>query len=137
MAYNGTGTFVPLSPEYPAVSGAVIYADDWNAIIEDFAAGLTLAMTLDGQSTPSANLPMGNFHFTGLSVGVAPGDSVEYNQVFNSPTFQTPTLVDGRASANPSAIENSTILATTAWTRTLALGPVYSAAIATFMYQNF
>lgn len=50
MPWNGSGTFAPLgSPEYPAVSGEIIYADYFNAIINDLITGLNNCVTRDYQ----------------------------------------------------------------------------------------
>lgn len=165
MPFDGSGTFNPLSPEYPAVADTIIYADDWNAIVLDLAEGLTLCLTNDGQSLPTANIPWGNFKITGLGDGVSGNDAVNYDQVFNSPTFQTPTLVGGLASASPASgndslllattawvqdrviqpiyaddivdpLEDSQLLATTAWVRNVVATPLYSAGIAMYKFQN-
>jgi hypothetical protein len=50
----------------------------------DLATGLSTALTKDGQTTPTANLPMGTFKFTGLSAGSAATDSANIAQVQNS-----------------------------------------------------
>lgn len=52
MPYNGAGVFSPLNPpNFPAVSGQVISAAYFNAVINDLIAGLTQAVAKDGQST--------------------------------------------------------------------------------------
>lgn len=81
MPYDGSGNFIPMtSPTYPAVGGEVIYADRFNAIIDDLIGGLNDVYLRDGTSVPSANLPMGGRKFTGLGPGAVAGDSVEYAQ---------------------------------------------------------
>ncbi len=41
MPWDGTGTFVSLgAPDYPAVAGEVIYAERFNAVIDDLITGL-------------------------------------------------------------------------------------------------
>lgn len=81
MAYNGSGTFVPLTaPTYPAVDGQVIFATYYNLVIADLISGLNKAMCRDGQSTATANLPMGGFTLSGLRAAVANGEAVEYSQ---------------------------------------------------------
>ena len=50
MSYNGSGTYSPPSPEYPAVTGQVIYASDFNTIISDIASALSSVLVRDGQS---------------------------------------------------------------------------------------
>lgn len=82
MPYNGSGTFEPLSsPDFPAVAGEIIYATRFNNVINDLINnGLTKALVRDGQSTPTANLPMGGFKLTGLGAGSSDNDSVRVNQ---------------------------------------------------------
>jgi hypothetical protein len=75
MPYNGSGTFTPLPrPQFPVVAGELILADYYNAVISDILSGLTNAITLDGQSTVLANIPMGGFRHTGV------GDAILDNQ---------------------------------------------------------
>jgi len=81
VPYSGSGTFTPYTPGNPVISGAVISATDHNNTITDIASGLSNAVTRDGQSPPSANLPMASFKLTGLGAGTTAGDSVRYEQV--------------------------------------------------------
>jgi hypothetical protein len=138
MPFNGAGIYSPPTdpgvngqPLYPAVSGEVIYADDWNAVLEDLAAALSNVMCIDGQSVVAANLPMSGFKFTGMGAGTSALDSVNYDQVFNNPTFITPS-----ASASPADGDDSTRLATTAFVQNIALGNTQYAANQLFLYQN-
>jgi hypothetical protein len=84
MGYNGSGTFVINSTGQPVVTGTVISSTAFNALTADLATGLSTALTKDGQTTPTANLPMGTFKFTGLSAGSAATDSANIAQVQNS-----------------------------------------------------
>jgi hypothetical protein len=84
MSYNGSGTFVINSTGQPVVTGTVISSTAFNALTADLATGLSTAITKDGQTTPTANLPMGTFKFTGLSAGSAATDSTNIAQVQNS-----------------------------------------------------
>lgn len=81
MPFNGSGIFLPLTPEYPAVDGTPILADDRNALDQDFASGLSNCMTLDGQSVVAENLPMNGKKFTDLANGTAAQDSATYGQL--------------------------------------------------------
>lgn len=82
MSWNGSGTYV-LPPAYtPAVNGTIIDAADYNGALTDIATGITNALAKDGQNSPTANIPMGSFKFTGLGAGSADGQSVRYEQVF-------------------------------------------------------
>lgn len=116
MPYNGTGTFVRnYSWVQDAANGIVVDATRMDTDTNDIASGLSDCVTRDGQSPALANLPMGGFKFTGLANGAAPTDSVNYGQVFSSPTFTTP-----RALATPSLGDSSTLLATTAFVASTA-----------------
>jgi hypothetical protein len=81
MSYNGSGTFVINSAGQPVVANTVISATTFNALTADLANGLTTCITKDGQTTPTANIPMANYKFTGLGTGSAAGDSANLSQV--------------------------------------------------------
>ena len=49
MPLNGTGTYTAPSPEFPAVANTTILASDFNTIILDIAAALSMALYNDGQ----------------------------------------------------------------------------------------
>jgi len=81
MAYNGSGTFVALTaPNFPAVDGNVIVAAYYNAVIADLITGLNKAICRDGQSTATADLPMGGFTLSGIGAANANGEPIEYAQ---------------------------------------------------------
>lgn len=81
---RSAGTYTaPASSWNPAVNGASATLADWNALLSDLSNALTQSLSLDGQSTPSANLPMGGFKFTGLGAGTATGNSVRWEQLFS------------------------------------------------------
>jgi len=84
MSFNGSGTFVINSAGQPVVTGTVISSTAFNALTADLATGLSTTMTKDGQTTATANIPMGTFKFTGLGVGSAATDSATISQVQNS-----------------------------------------------------
>jgi hypothetical protein len=104
MSYNGSGTFVINSTGQPVVTNTVISSTAFNALTADLATGLTTAMTKDGQTTPTANIPMGTFKLTGLGVGSSATDSVNISQLQSS--FGTFLTVSGTntitASVSPS-----------------------------------
>lgn len=81
MAYNGAGTFLINSAGQPVVAGTTISETVFNALTADLATGLSTAITKDGQTTPTANLPMGGFKMTGLGAGSAATDSARIDQV--------------------------------------------------------
>lgn len=81
MAFNGSGTFVLYSPGNPVVTGTTISSTWANNTLNDIATGLSTCITKDGQTTPTANLPMGGFKLTGLAAGASNGDSLRYEQL--------------------------------------------------------
>lgn len=81
--YNGSGTFTPYTPGNPVIPGTTISSTAFNSTQSDIAAGLTNAVTRDGQSPPTANLPMGGRKHTGLAAGTVAGDSLRWEQLFN------------------------------------------------------
>jgi len=80
MAYNGSGTFLINSAGQPVVTGTTITTTAFNALTADLATGLSTAITKDGQTTPTANIPMGGFKLTGLGVPTTSGDALSYAQ---------------------------------------------------------
>ena len=86
MSYNGSGTFNINSAGQPVVTGTVITSTAFNALTSDLATGLTTAITKDGQTTPTANIPMGGFKITGLGAGTAAADAVRFSQLQNTST---------------------------------------------------
>ncbi len=78
MSYNGSGVFQINSAGQPVVTGTTITSTAFNALTGDLATGLTTCITKDGQTTPTANIPMGNFKITGLGQGTAAGQAVAY-----------------------------------------------------------
>jgi hypothetical protein len=76
MSYNGSGTFAINSTGQPVVNGTVISASVFNALTADLATGLTTALTKDGQTTPTANIPLGGFKLTGVGAPTASGNAL-------------------------------------------------------------
>lgn len=81
MSYNGAGTFLINSAGQPVVAGTTISETVFNALTADLATGLSTAITKDGQTTATANLPMGGFKLTNLAAGTAATDSARLGQV--------------------------------------------------------
>lgn len=81
MSYNGTGTFNINTAGQPVVTGTTITSTAFNLLTADLAAGLTTAITKDGQTTPTANIPMGTYKITGLGAGTAATDAAQYGQL--------------------------------------------------------
>ena len=81
MSLNGSGVFNVNSAGQPVVTGTLITAAAFNAYTADVAAALSTALYSDGQRVNAANLAMGGYKLTGLAAGVAPGESVRYEQL--------------------------------------------------------
>lgn len=81
MSFNGSGTFQINTAGQPVVSGTTISSTAFNALTADLATGLSTCITKDGQTTPTANIPMGNNKITGLAVGTVATDAATLSQV--------------------------------------------------------
>lgn len=92
MARNGSGTYT-LPSGNPVVTGTTISSSWANNTLNDIATALTNSIAKDGQTTPTANLPMGTFKLTGMGVGSANTDSITLGQAQN----QGYTLIGGIA----------------------------------------
>ena len=84
MSFNGSGTFLINTAGQPVVSGTVISSTAFNALTADLATGLSTCLTKDGQTTPTANIPMGSNRITGLGSGVDATDAATLAQVQTS-----------------------------------------------------
>ena len=81
MSYNGSGTFQINTAGQPVVTGTVISSTAFNSLTSDLATGLSTAITKDGQTTVTANIPMANFKITGLGAATAAADAVRFSQL--------------------------------------------------------
>ena len=81
MSYNGSGTFIINSTGQPVVAGTVITSSAFNALTTDLANGLSTAITKDGQTTVTNNIPLNNFKVTSLGAGTALTDAAQLAQV--------------------------------------------------------
>jgi len=79
MPFNGIGGFTLVAGN-PVVTGTTISSTVQNNTMSDFANGFANCMTRDGQSSATANIPMGGFKLTGLAAGTANGDAVRWEQ---------------------------------------------------------
>ena len=85
MPFNGNGVFQPLAPPvYPAVTGTPISSAYFNAVMADIFAGLSNVLVLDGQSTMTGSLKMGNQKITGLAAGTQDTDAIRLGQLSES-----------------------------------------------------
>lgn len=97
MARNGSGTY-SLPSGNPVTTGTVISSSTQNNTLSDIATALTQSLAKDGQTTPTANLPMGGFKLTGLASGSARTDSASIANIQDGTGFYCST-VGGTADA--------------------------------------
>ncbi len=122
MARNGSGAY-SLPAGNPVVAGTVIDAAVQNSTLNDIAAELTASLAKDGQTVPTANLPMGGFKHTGAAAGAATGQYLLYGQASASLTDLTvTTLTNTTANVTTIAGSNTTPAATPSTTATGYLG---------------
>ena len=57
MSYNGSGTFQINTSGQPVVTGTVISSTAFNSLTSDLATGLSTAITKDGQTTTTVQIP--------------------------------------------------------------------------------
>jgi hypothetical protein len=96
MSYNGSGVFNINTAGQPVVTGTVISSTAFNALTADLATGLTTALTKDGQTTPTANIPMGGFKITGIAAATTLGDALSYGRAATVSTLTNSALTSGR-----------------------------------------
>jgi hypothetical protein len=137
MAYNGTtGTFNRIyNWVSDAANGIKIRADRMDAEFDGIATGLSTALTKDGQTTPTANIPMGTFKITGLGNATTGTDALNrtsgdarYGQLGAANAFTTTnTFAVGIGNCGSSALFNTnvgsgTLAANTTGTSNAAFG---------------
>ena len=86
MSFNGSGTFQINTAGQPVVTGTTITSTAFNALTADLATGLSTCITKDGQTTPTANIPMGANKITGLAAGTAATDAANLSQAQSTAT---------------------------------------------------
>jgi hypothetical protein len=91
MSYNGLGTFNVDTAGQPVVTGTVISSTVFNAFSADVANGLSNAVTRDGQSPATADIPMGGHRMTNMSNGVLSSDSATLAQITAAVATYTPS----------------------------------------------
>lgn len=87
MPRNGSGTYS--LPNTPVVNGTTIDPSDENTTRSDIATAITQSLASDGQTVPTANLPMGGFKHTGMAIGSSLTDSATFGQTINAPAATT------------------------------------------------
>lgn len=121
MPRNGTGTMV-LPAGQPVVSGTTISSATFNTLTNDIANALTTSLASDGQTTPSANLPMGGHRLVGLGAGVSLGDSLRFEQLFSQ---GAPVVLASAATVDIGG-QNSVAIEITGTTAITSLGTNYN-----------
>ena len=97
MAYNGTGTFNRVyNWTTDAANGVNIEAVRMDGEDDGFATGLSNAITKDGQTTITANIPFNSKKITALANGSARTDSIALGQVQDG-TYRTLGTLGGSA----------------------------------------
>ena len=94
MARDGAGNY-NLPSGNPVVTNTIISSSGWaNPTLSDIAAALTQSLSRDGQTTPTADLTMGNFKLRNLAAAIARTDAVNAAQVQDS-TITTLASITG------------------------------------------
>lgn len=70
MPRNGSGTY-SLPSGNPVVTGTTISSTTHNSTMSDLATAMTASIAKDGQTVPSANLPMGGYKHTNVASATA------------------------------------------------------------------
>lgn len=100
MPFNGTGTFIRTDGTF---TGPTVFQQERDASIDmlalnldteaqDMSDGLTNCVTRDGQSPPTANIPMATFILTGLGPGTGRLTSINLGQVQDSAVINAGTF---------------------------------------------
>lgn len=79
MARDGSGNHS--LPEAAFVSGTTIESAKVNANFSDISSALTASLAKDGQTVPTANLPMGGFKHTNVAVATSRTDYARASQI--------------------------------------------------------
>ena len=83
MPRNGSGTYSRVTGT-PYVNGTTIDEVVVNNEMNDIGTAITQSLAKDGQTSPTANLPMATYRHTGVGAGAALTDYARYDQVQNS-----------------------------------------------------
>lgn len=94
MPRNGSGTF-SLTAGNPVVTGTTISSTWANNTLSDIGTALTQSIAKDGQTTPTANLPMGTFRHTGVGDATALNQYLTANQAVNGTANYLSTVSGG------------------------------------------
>lgn len=111
MSRDSNGTYT-LPAGNPVTSGAVITSSWANNTLSDIGTEITNSLDKSGRTTPTANLPMGSFKFTGLAAGTAAGDSIRFEQVNSYVAYPTVTLTASSTALGSSFAETTLLTGT-------------------------
>ena len=92
MPRNGSGTY-SLPAGNPVVTGTTISSTWANNTLSDISTALTGSIARDGQSPPTANIPMGGFKLTGLAAATANGDALRYQSTSDFTEDTSPDVI--------------------------------------------
>lgn len=116
---RASGSFTPPSSSwYPATSGNAAAFGDWNTLLADLSSALTQSISQDGQTNPTANLPMAGFKHTGAGNASGSGQYIAWGQACTlgaltgaTASFTTLTATDGSglAALNASNLGSGTV----------------------------
>jgi len=96
MAFDGNGTFLRIMNWVADAASAIkIKADRHDQQDDDFAAGLTNCITKDGQTQPTANLPMNGKKLINLGDPTNPTDAANKKYVDAVKTFSQGLEISG------------------------------------------
>ncbi len=95
MPRNGTGGYTQPSPDVQ--SGTTIASAVVNGKWDDLGQEIANSIAADGQTTPTANLPMGGFKHTNVADGTSATDYAAYGQLttLSAATAREPFLTNG------------------------------------------
>ena len=91
MSRNGAGVY-SLPAGNPVVTGTTISSTWANTSLSDIATALTQSLAKDGQTVPTANIPLGGFKITGLGAPTVAGDALAYGSSLGAVTATTGTF---------------------------------------------
>lgn len=134
MSFNGSGVFQINTAGQPVVTGTTISSTAFNALTADFATGFSTCLTKDGQTSATANIPMGNNKLTGLAAGTATTDAANFGQLktFGVPGYTTTATAAGVTTLTVADTIDQFFTGTT--TQTVVL-PVTSTLVLGFQFR--
>lgn len=96
MAYNGSGTYIRVTNwQADATAKVKIKSDRHDTQDDDFASALSNVICKDGQSQPTADLPLNGHRFTNMGDPIAATDSANKRYVDGVKTFVTGLTISG------------------------------------------